>query len=363
MCGLIGISNKSRIKAASLKSSLVSLQTRGMDATGVAGFGRGELWFSKQDVHAAKFDFDASIIGATAIGHTRAATQGSPSEAGNNHPINCGHIVGAHNGMLWGERQFAERNGLKLAYEVDSEAIFRALQAARDLEDAAAMLNELEGDATIVWLDSTAPDTLYAAALGGRPAVWGKNRQGDFAVASTLDAVRRALDTKKLASSGDIPEGDLWIVEAGEIVEKMDFATIGWTWTASKRVDRSRANGPGTAANTTATLSTLTWSIRDQDQDKYGDWLMWADPSELVEVAADLMERYDETPNRIWSIVRNHALPVDCSTSQDAIAYETDRALNRRYVVHTGSEWTPFTRRAIEEAAEMAFATALGGAQ
>lgn len=355
MCGLIGISNKSRIKAASLKSSLVSLQTRGMDATGIAGFGKGELWFSKQDVNAAKFNFDASIIGATAIGHTRAATQGSPSDAGNNHPINCGHIVGAHNGMLWGEREFARRNGLKLAYEVDSEAIFRAIQAARDLGDAAAMLDELEGDATIVWLDSSSPDTLYAAALGGRPAVWGRNRQGDFAVASTLDAVQRALDTKKLVSSGDIPEGDLWIVEAGEIVEKMDFATISWTWTASKKVDRSRANGPGTAANTTA--------LTCQDQDKYGHWLMWADPSELVEVAADLMERYDETPNRIWSTVRNHALPVDCSTSQDAIAYETDRSLNRRYVVHTGFDWIPFTRRAIEEAAEMAFATALGGAQ
>ena len=355
MCGLIGISNKSRIKAASLKSSLVSLQTRGMDATGIAGFGKGELWFSKQDVNAAKFNFDASIIGATAIGHTRAATQGSPSDAGNNHPINCGHIVGAHNGMLWGEREFARRNGLKLAYEVDSEAIFRAIQAARDLGDAAAMLDELEGDATIVWLDSSSPDTLYAAALGGRPAVWGRNRQGDFAVASTLDAVQRALDTKKLVSSGDIPEGDLWIVEAGEIVEKMDFATISWTWTASKKVDRSRANGPGTAANTTA--------LTCQDQDKYGHWLMWADPSELVEVAADLMERYDETPNRIWSTVRNHALPVDCSTSQDAIAYETDRALNRRYVVHTGSEWTQFARLSIEEAAEMAFATALGGAQ
>ena len=355
MCGLIGISNKSRIKAASLKSSLVSLQTRGMDATGIAGFGKGELWFSKQDVNAAKFNFDASIIGATAIGHTRAATQGSPSDAGNNHPINCGHIVGAHNGMLWGEREFARRNGLKLAYEVDSEAIFRAIQAARDLGDAAAMLDELEGDATIVWLDSSSPDTLYAAALGGRPAVWGRNRQGDFAVASTLDAVQRALDTKKLVSSGDIPEGDLWIVEAGEIVEKMDFATIGWTWTASKKVDRSRANGPGTAANTTA--------LTCQDQDKYGHWLMWADPSELVEVAADLMERYDETPNRIWSTVRNHALPVDCSTAQDAIAYETDRSLNRRYVVHTGFDWIPFTRRAIEEAAEMAFATALGGAQ
>ncbi len=365
MCGLIGWSLPAdmTMKASDLDAALCDLMSRGTDATGIAGWGKGSLWYSKKDVPAHHFGFDAKIPGRTGIGHTRAATTGSERVNYNNHPIHCGNIVGAHNGMLWGHRSTANRLGLDLKYEVDSELLFRVLEHTDDHKLRIEMMERIEGDATILWLDTQAPDVLYAAAMGGRPAVYLRTTDGRFAVGSCESAVMESLgmnpkNTYTVDDCGSIPEGEMWTIIDGEIVDKSPFASV--TWMSYGKVDTSRANGPGKSSG-------VIGSPQKPPTGKRGSRRMAAptalyDLDQYAEVEDVMMAVYDfidtfnlDGPWQAWHVIRNTVLPKEASDLSDSFCYEIDDAQNKVYLANTPDGWKPVTRRTVESAIEFAF--------
>ena len=392
MCGIIGWSFPAErpIGYTDLALALEELQLRGTDATGVASWVDGELRYQKVHVAAARFDFERPLASSVGVGHTRAATQGSPSDHRNNHPIIAGDIVGAHNGMLWGERATAFEVGVELSYDVDSELLFRIIDKADgDLAEAAKMMDRVEGDAAIVWLDNRSADTLYVAAMGGRPAVWVQTHDGRFVVASTLDAVMLALDYDRTLNRsasgkgydvedwGDVPEGDLWVVQGGEIVERRDFAKISWgnSW---GRVDTSLADGPGGGGNTKATskantkpewrpdsrpstkrtLTTTQWRVDHlpfKDHEYAEQWECWDSVEELMDRNTELFYG-----GSIWWTVRQLALPLEASDDGDLFAYVLKPKGDKVYFVNTKcSGWLPVTRAVVEQTHRDALSVAM----
>ena len=239
MCGIAGFSlieGTPNTRERSIRG-LLAIEHRGTDATGVATFVNGEPWYCKAAVPASQFD--TNILGERSmIMHTRYATTGSPTNNDNNHPIITEGVMGVHNGMLWNHRGSASEAGVSLEYEVDSELLFRII-SKHGLESPDA-LSEVEGDATIAWLDVNEPNKTFVAALGGRPLVVGSNRWGVY-FASTQDAVNAMAmgGTKSI----HVPDGSLMVLEDGEVKSIEPWARLNEGAWIRRSVNRSLADG------------------------------------------------------------------------------------------------------------------------
>ena len=98
MCGIAGFSLNpdENIDARNLSIELLrGIETRGRHATGVAVAIRNAVQVQKAALPASDFvrTLDLDAAATTAILHTRYATQGSPKNPVNNHPIRSGNIV------------------------------------------------------------------------------------------------------------------------------------------------------------------------------------------------------------------------------------------------------------------------------
>lgn len=364
--------------------------SRGTDATGIAGWGTGRLMYHKAALSAQFYNFPKEVPGSTGIGHTRMATTGKPENNNNNHPINAGNIVGAHNGMLWAHQWSADRFGLTLEHEVDSELLFRVLEHTDDTALRVEMFEKIEGDATIVWLDTNHPDTLFAAAMGGRPAHYVRTKDGRFVVASTTQACLWALDPESLEMesdgtgkqqfvvdcSGEIPDGEMWTISGGEVISKMTFAKLDQGYNYSK-LDHSRASGPGKGGSLAKYGDYSAWwenatggkvtelkpptgkrskSRRQASPTHLYDWDDYAGVMDCYEAAMEFLDRGMGTT---WHDIRNSTLPLEASDDFDLFAYEMDDANNKVYLVNIGASgvggWKPVTRSIVEQALEWAF--------
>lgn len=100
------------------------------------------------------------------VGHVRYATNGSPNQMVNNHPIVHDKIIGVHNGVLRNYREILAQTGRHDdTAEVDSEAIF----AAVNKWGHKAGLNRIAGDMVAVYVNKEFPQSLNVARLHGRP--------------------------------------------------------------------------------------------------------------------------------------------------------------------------------------------------
>lgn len=103
----------------------------------------------------------------TAILHTRYATQGSPKNPLNNHPIerlsdSCDIVSVVHNGVIDNDTALFADYALTRNAQVDSE-IVPALLAAFGSESYATTLSEISGSMALAWLDERTPGTLHLA--------------------------------------------------------------------------------------------------------------------------------------------------------------------------------------------------------
>lgn len=157
MCGIAGIvrnpsSGHSDEKVArTFKHMLALSQKRGSDSTGVVLVNektestrwvgqkntkvvkRGGVVVFKDHIPAEEFircdgfgkvmkRFDENT--RALLGHTRAATTGTPSNNRNNHPHICGRVIGIHNGMIRNWRELIKEFELPMQGKCDSEVIF-----------------------------------------------------------------------------------------------------------------------------------------------------------------------------------------------------------------------------------------------
>ena len=195
MCGIAGMilaeQTRTEKELESIRTDFSTLiaatQSRGRDATGAFVVNRSGVKFLKMALTASKMvktpDWWALMdaIGddtIAVIGHTRAATQGSPSVKGNNHPIEIGRIIGVHNGIIINDEEIRESCPWDAEIEVDSAAIFALLNSTPKpltTETIGESLEDLVGDFAIVALDMRRPNSVFIARDDGRPLFYGRD--------------------------------------------------------------------------------------------------------------------------------------------------------------------------------------------
>jgi glucosamine--fructose-6-phosphate aminotransferase (isomerizing) len=177
MCGIIGITG-SDDAARVVLSGLQILEYRGYDSAGIAVVdgGGGEVWLRRAAQRAGSLALlEPQLTGApagTAIGHTRWATHGGPTEQ-NAHPHrDCtGRIALVHNGIIENHRELAAHlvdAGHTFSSETDSEVVAHLVEEhlATGLSLFAAVratVRQLVGDFAIAVVAADAPDILVAA--------------------------------------------------------------------------------------------------------------------------------------------------------------------------------------------------------
>lgn len=170
---------------------MLDMMTRGRDATGLLTVTNGRHKLRKAPQPAGEFLKNRPGIGAnaqTALIHTRAATQGTPAVAGNNHPIAYGNIIGIHNGVIYNDDQLFRDNKWERKAEVDSEAIFAALAHEGDPVKALEMIR---GWMAIAWVDvfDKAQSTIHLAKGDSSPLHLSMTATGSLFWASTRFAL------------------------------------------------------------------------------------------------------------------------------------------------------------------------------
>jgi glucosamine 6-phosphate synthetase-like amidotransferase/phosphosugar isomerase protein len=187
MCGLTGVLLYPQERSAEEWREIIDITTanlvfneeRGRDASGIAVIGvQGTCRVFKQPVSASSLcemagyrDLISTVGDGTVciLGHTRMPTKGSRWRNVNNHPLRTGHVVGVHNGIIANDDALFERLGYPRAGEVDSEIIFRLLDAldagGRARAHAAALQRQvsvLEGTFASLSVDLRRPTRLVA---------------------------------------------------------------------------------------------------------------------------------------------------------------------------------------------------------
>lgn len=198
MCGIVGyVGGQSALDV--VVAGLKRLEYRGYDSAGVAVLADGGLAAAKKAGKLVNLEKELTErplpAGATAIGHTRWATHGGPTDV-NAHPHldNAGRVAVVHNGIIENfaalRAELAER-GHDLASETDTEVVAHllaeAFSSAGDLAESMRMVcRQLEGAFTLVAVHADEPDVVVGARRNS-PLVVGVG-EGEYFLASDVAA-------------------------------------------------------------------------------------------------------------------------------------------------------------------------------
>ncbi|GAA3865997.1 glutamine--fructose-6-phosphate transaminase (isomerizing) [Tessaracoccus defluvii] len=194
VCGIVGyLGHRDGLDV--VLGGLRRLEYRGYDSAGVALPHSGRIEWRKR---AGKIvNLEAAIAEAplppstVAIGHTRWATHGAPTDE-NSHPHVAGRVAIVHNGIIENHEALrAELGGVEFTSQTDSEVaahlLEREVAAGADLVTAVrAVAARLEGAFTLVAVDSADPDRIVAARRNS-PLVVGVG-EGEYFLASDVAA-------------------------------------------------------------------------------------------------------------------------------------------------------------------------------
>ena len=182
MCGIVGYVGP-REASATVFDGLKRLEYRGYDSAGIATIQNGRITIRRDEGKLGNLEqllAEQPINGHIAIGHTRWATHGVPSER-NAHPhTDCrGEIAVIQNGIVenfLSLRQDLQAEGHVFCSETDTEVIVHLVEKymaqGHNLAEAGRQaFNQIKGAHAIVLLSSREPDTLVAARLGNAGGV------------------------------------------------------------------------------------------------------------------------------------------------------------------------------------------------
>jgi glutamine---fructose-6-phosphate transaminase (isomerizing) len=198
MCGIVGYVGPDEALPIVLEG-LRRLEYRGYDSAGVAVVD-GELAVVKRAGKLAELesalDDDGHPRGRLAMGHTRWATHGAPTDR-NAHPhVDCtGRIAVIHNGIVENFQQLRarlEKEGHTLVSETDTELVAHLLEerladGSDLLEAVRGTVRELEGAYALVVLSADDPGRLIGVRVAS-PLVVGVG-DGEMLLASDIPAV------------------------------------------------------------------------------------------------------------------------------------------------------------------------------
>ena len=260
MCGIAGfcLNSGSLADPKELAGSLLTdIEHRGYHATGSAWIDVETKQFRllKKDIRAKDFikiSGDTLCSNArTAILHTRWATQGTPKNNSNNHPLMRGEIALTHNGHITNDNELFKHLNVKRFGQVDSEAVSALIAFTAKNYHPTEVLGAIRGTAALAWINALeGADTLHLARVNSSPLWVGQTRSGSIVYASTLEAIRNgawwAYDD--LAWEHEFQEGEYMRVKSGVIQEYLafdrrlnrTFATASWKDVAIEKAMREQ---------------------------------------------------------------------------------------------------------------------------
>lgn len=204
MCGICGIRRfgNAPITQDQICLLLLSNEHRGNDATGIAlQQPDGEIHVWKNNTPAFSFvsapEFN-SFLGKylkedtmTFLGHTRAATLGSPTDPRNNHPVWAGKSAVVHNGVVSNHHTLFNKFEMPRIGEVDSD-VFRGILDKHGITKAAIKaLQSVEGSAAIAGIHVDYPGKIILGRCGS-PLILGTTPD-QLCWSSEKNAIHRAM--------------------------------------------------------------------------------------------------------------------------------------------------------------------------
>lgn len=194
MCGIIGyIGNKNAIPV--VMEGLKRLEYRGYDSAGIAYFSEDHIEVKRckgkiRDLEAIVSG--CNVISNLAIGHTRWATHGKPSDE-NAHPHRSDGIVIVHNGIIENYIELKQRlrlEGFSFSSETDTEVLCHLINKySRDLpleEAVRNSLKDIKGAYAFAVISEKEPDKIIAVRKDS-PLVIGLG-DNEFFLASDVPA-------------------------------------------------------------------------------------------------------------------------------------------------------------------------------
>lgn len=249
MCGIVGYAGDQMALQVVL-DGLRRLEYRGYDSAGVAVLSQGCLKLAKKagkltnlekEVSAAETDF----AGTTAIGHTRWATHGGPTDR-NAHPhvSSDGRVAVIHNGIIENFarlRASLEDSGVEFCSDTDTECVAHllGLELAQTGDLAEAMRRvcaQLEGAFTLLAVETGTPGMVVGARRNS-PLVVGRGNGENFLasdvsafIAHTRDAIELGQDQVVRITADSIEITDFCGVPA----QGRDFH-VSWDLSAAEK--------------------------------------------------------------------------------------------------------------------------------
>ncbi|MEN2994126.1 MAG: glutamine--fructose-6-phosphate transaminase (isomerizing) [Thermodesulfovibrio sp.] len=241
MCGIIGyIGEKNAVSV--VIDGLKRLEYRGYDSAGIACLLDGKIKTVKCKGKIKNLEalIDDSLKDSKmAIGHTRWATHGKPSDE-NAHPHCSGSIALVHNGIIENYAELKKElqsDGYKFVSQTDTEVIAHLVRKYRQenlsLEDAVRKaVKRLKGSYAIVLMDEKEPDKLIGVRMES-PLVVGVSDNEKF-IASDVPAFLNHCNKVIFLEDGEmivLNKGDFKVYNLEGKEKKKELVTI--TWTAS----------------------------------------------------------------------------------------------------------------------------------
>lgn len=258
MCGIFGIYKHPGATGQDLRplveKLLVGVEVRGKDACGVAYVLGDTLYYDKDPITPSEYvslgrvmsvvDKDFTML----IGHSRHATQGSPKDNRNNHPLineEGGMIYGfVHNGMV----QDTYAGSRKLLAEVDTEYIRATvtdrLDEGKSFEDAIFEgVETLRGSMTTAWISPTNPNMYFtrkgnplclAHCFAEKITVFASTRE--ILVAALDEFVKKAVTVFPMYSVWE-PEDDRLVILMPDVIRKRTMKHASYvykSWSSSR---------------------------------------------------------------------------------------------------------------------------------
>ncbi|MDE6978845.1 MAG: glutamine--fructose-6-phosphate transaminase (isomerizing) [Helicobacter sp.] len=193
MCGIVGYIGANE-KAKLMLEMLKELEYRGYDSAGIAILKNDTLSIFRATGKLTNLantlkDFRSSGFGL-AIGHTRWATHGKPTET-NAHPHTATFSSVIHNGIIENYqdiKQELEQKGIAFRSQTDTEVIVHLfeeiLKTTNDILSAFEQtIARLKGAYAILLITKQSPDRIYYAKQGS-PLIIGKGKAGIYFASS-----------------------------------------------------------------------------------------------------------------------------------------------------------------------------------
>ena len=237
MCGIVGYVGSSRA-AETVLDGLRRLEYRGYDSAGIATIHGGEIRVKRRKGKLTELTDllrREPLAGDIAIGHTRWATHGKPSDE-NAHPHQVDDVVLVHNGIIENFLELANdlrSQGREFESETDTEIVAHLVAMAKGdtlVQRVRGALAQVKGAYAIAVMSLKEPDTIVVAK-NASPLVIGCRPDAGL-IASDIPAL--------LPYTRDfiiLEEGEIAIIKPGEIrLETLDGAPID---RPPKRIDWS----------------------------------------------------------------------------------------------------------------------------